>query len=85
MLEVHTDRPGVQVYTGAHFDGTVVGLSGRPYGPRAGIALETQGFPDAPNHEGFPDITLRPGRTLPVDDPLALPRVPGGNCARLEG
>ena len=61
VLEVHTDRPGVQVYTGAHFDGTVVGLSGRPYGPRAGIALETQGFPDAPNHEGFPDITLRPG------------------------
>ncbi len=60
-LEVHTDQPGLQVYTGAHFDGTVVGLSGRPYGPRAGIALETQGFPDAPNHEGFPDITLRPG------------------------
>ena len=61
VLEVHTDRPGLQVYTGAHFDGTVVGLSGRPYGPRAGIALEAQGFPDAPNHDGFPDVTLRPG------------------------
>ena len=61
VLEVHTDQPGLQVYTGAHFDGTVVGLSGRRYGPRAGIALETQGFPDAPNHGGFPDTILRPG------------------------
>ncbi len=61
VLEVLTDRPGLQVYTGAHFDDTVTGLSGRTYGPRAGIALETQGFPDAPNHPAFPDITLRPG------------------------
>ena len=61
VLEVLTDQPGLQVYTGAHFDDTVTGLSGRTYGPRAGIALETQGFPDAPNHPGFPDITLRPG------------------------
>ena len=61
VLEVLTDQPGLQVYTGAHFDDTVVGLSGRTYGPRAGIALETQGFPDAPNHPGFPDTTLRPG------------------------
>lgn len=60
-LEVLTDQPGVQVYTGAHFDDTVVGLSGRTYGPRAGIALETQGFPDAPNHPAFPDTILRPG------------------------
>ena len=61
VLEVLTDQPGLQVYTGAHFDDTVVGLSGTTYGPRAGIALETQGFPDAPNHPGFPDTTLRPG------------------------
>ncbi|GAA4399418.1 hypothetical protein GCM10023168_06720 [Fodinibacter luteus] len=60
VLEVHTDRPGLQVYTGAHFDGTTTGLSGGTYGPRAGIALETQAFPDAPNHLAFPDITLRP-------------------------
>ncbi len=60
-LEVLTDQPGLQVYTGAHFDDSVTGPSGRTYGPRAGIALETQGFPDAPNHPGFPDITLRPG------------------------
>ncbi|HSF98875.1 MAG TPA: galactose-1-epimerase [Ornithinibacter sp.] len=61
VLEVLTDQPGLQVYTGAHFDDTAVGLSGRTYGPRAGIALETQGFPDAPNHPTFPDATLRPG------------------------
>ena len=61
VLEVRTDQPGVQVYSGAHFDGTVVGTSGRPYGPRAGMALETQGFPDAPNQPTFPDAVLRPG------------------------
>ena len=61
VLEVLTDRPGLQVYTGAHFDDSAVGLSGRTYGPRAGIALETQGFPDAANHPAFPDTVLRPG------------------------
>ncbi len=60
-LAVASDQPGVQVYTGAHFDGTVVGTSGTAYGPRAGIALETQGFPDAPNHAGFPSTVLRAG------------------------
>ncbi len=63
-LEVHTDRPGLQVYTGAHFDGTVTGIGGRPYGRSAGVALETQGFPDAPNHAGFPDGVLRPGEAF---------------------
>lgn len=60
-LEVRSDRPGVQVYTGAHFDRTVVGTSGTAYGPRAGIALETQDFPDAPNHANFPSARLRRG------------------------
>jgi aldose 1-epimerase len=60
-LEVMSDQPGVQVYTGAHFDGTVIGTSGTAYGPRAGIALETQGFPDAPNHADFPSARLRRG------------------------
>lgn len=62
-LVVESDQPGVQVYTGSHFDGTVVGTSGTAYGPRAGIALETQGFPDAPNHVGFPSTVLRAGET----------------------
>jgi aldose 1-epimerase len=63
-LEVESDQPGVQVYTGAHFDGTVIGTSGSAYGPRAGIALETQGFPDAPNKPGFPSALLRAGDVL---------------------
>lgn len=63
-LEVLTDQPGVQVYTGAHFDHSILGLSGATYGPRAGIALETQGFPDAVHHPHFPDTVLRPGIPL---------------------
>ena len=63
-LEVHTDRPGLQVYTGVHFDGSSTGLGGRQYERNAGIALETQGFPDAPNHEGFPSAVLRPGEVF---------------------
>ncbi len=62
-LVVESDQPGVQVYTGVHFDHTIVGPSGAAYGPRAGIALETQGFPDAPNQPGFPSTVLRPGQT----------------------
>jgi aldose 1-epimerase len=63
-LDVESDQPGVQVYTGAHFDGTVVGTSGTAYGPRSGIALETQGFPDSPHHPDFPSTVLRAGETL---------------------
>lgn len=63
-LEVASDQPGVQVYGGAHFDGTLVGPSGRTYQQHAGIALETQGFPDAPHHPGFPSTVLRPGEHL---------------------
>ncbi len=62
-LVVESDQPGLQVYTGVHFDHTIVGPSGTAYGPRAGIALETQGFPDAPNQPGFPSTALAPGRT----------------------
>lgn len=60
-LTVSTDLPGVQVYTGAHFDGTQTGLDGAPLLARCGVALETQGLPDAPNHPDFPSTVLRPG------------------------
>lgn len=62
-LEVWSDQRGIQVYTGAHFDGTLRGTSGAAYQRGAGIALETQGFPDAVNHESFPSVLLRPGQT----------------------
>ncbi|MFD8702591.1 aldose epimerase family protein [Kitasatospora sp. NPDC059648] len=60
-LEVLTTEPGVQVYTANKFQGAVTGARGVPYGPFAGIALETQHFPDSPHHPAFPSTELRPG------------------------
>ena len=60
-IDVLSDQPGLQIYTADAMDG-VPGLTGR-YGPRAGVALETQNFPDAPNKPSFPDPILRPGQT----------------------
>ncbi|MFD7745749.1 aldose epimerase family protein [Streptomyces sp. NPDC059698] len=54
VLTVRTTEPGLQLYTADHFDG-------RPFGPCAGIALETQHFPDSPNRPEFPSTVLRPG------------------------
>jgi len=63
-LTVHTDCPGVQVYTGNMLDGTIVGTSGALYRQGAGICLETQHYPDAPNHPHFPSPILRPGELM---------------------
>lgn len=62
VLEVSSDLPGVQVYTGNFFDGTTAGRSGRLHRQGAGVALETQLPPDAPNHPDFPSAVLRPGQ-----------------------
>jgi len=59
-LELRTTRPGLQLYTGNHLDG-LVGKGGRAYAAHAGVCLEPQGFPDAPNHPAFPSVLLRPG------------------------
>lgn len=61
-LRLSANAPGLQVYTGAHFAGTP-GKAGATYGRFAGVALETQGFPDAPNHPQFPSARLDPGQT----------------------
>lgn len=61
-LTIRSDQPGIQVYGGDHFNGTQVGTSGVPYHRRAGIALETQHFPDSPNQPAFPTTALRPGQ-----------------------
>ena len=63
VLEVHTDQPGLQVYTGNALTGALLGTGGRRYRQGDGIALETQTFPDAPNVAAFPDALLRPGET----------------------
>lgn len=60
-LKVYTDQPGLQVYTANWWDGRLTGQQGRPYRQHGAIALETQGFPDAPNHPHFPSQVLRPG------------------------
>ena len=60
-LTLSTTEPGIQVYTGNTLDGSFTGPSGRPYGPHAGVALETQHFPDSPNRPDYPSTVLRPG------------------------
>jgi len=64
VLEVLTDQPGVQFYTGNNLDGGPVGKSGVPYTRRSGFCLETQHFPDSPNRPSFPSTVLEAGRTL---------------------
>ncbi len=61
-LEVHTDQPSLQVYTGNFLDGADVGTGGRRYRQGDGIALETQRHPDAPNQHWLPSPVLRPGQ-----------------------
>lgn len=63
-MTIETTEPGLQVFDGRPMDTSPhAGHHGKPYGPRAGLAIEPQMWPDAPNHEGFTGITLRPGET----------------------
>ena len=62
VLSVLTTEPGLQFYSGNFLDGTLVGTSGRMYRQGDGLALETQHYPDSPNHAGFPSTVLRPGQ-----------------------
>ena len=61
VLEVLTDEPGVQLYTGNFLDSTLAIPGGGFYGKRSGFCLETQHFPDSPNQPNFPSTILRPG------------------------
>ncbi|RSM59763.1 galactose-1-epimerase [Actinoplanes sp. ATCC 53533] len=63
QLTVRTTEPGIQFYGGNFLDGTLVGTSGRMYRQGDGFALETQHYPDSPNHANFPSTVLRPGQT----------------------
>ena len=62
-LEVYTNEPGVQVYTGNFLDGTVTGKKGIVYPQRASVCLETQHYPDTPNKAHWPSAVLEPGQT----------------------
>ena len=60
-LQISTTEPGLQFYSGNFLDGTIRGKSGHVYPLRSGFCLETQHFPDSPNHANFPSTILRPG------------------------
>lgn len=63
VLEVYTNEPGIQVYTGNFLDGTVKGKKGIVYNQRASVCLETQHYPDSPNKPEWPSVILEPGQT----------------------
>ena len=60
-MEVLTDEPGIQFYVGNFLDGTVKGKKGVAYPRRSAICVETQHYPDSPNHDNYPSTVLRPG------------------------
>lgn len=61
VLEILTTQPGIQFYSGNFLDGSLTGKGGVVYHQYAGLCLEPQHFPDAPNHTNFPSTVLRPG------------------------
>ena len=60
-MEVYTDQPGIQFYSGNFLNGSNIGKGGHPYEQYTGFCLETQHFPDSPHHPEFPNAILRPG------------------------
>jgi aldose 1-epimerase len=62
VMEIFTDQPAVQFYAGNFLDQKAVGKGGVAYAKRTALCLETEGFPDAPNHPSFPSATLLPGQ-----------------------
>ena len=65
-MEILTDQPGIQVYTGNYLDGSLTGKGGAVYAKQAAICLETQKYPDSIHHEGqadWPTVRLDPGQT----------------------
>lgn len=63
MMDVYTTEKGIQLYTANYLDGKLKGKGGKVYARRGAFCLETQDFPDAPNHPSFPNSILRPGKT----------------------
>lgn len=63
VMEVWSDQPGIQFYSGNFLDGAVIGKYGKPHRYREAIALETQKYPDTPNQLTFPTTRLNPGET----------------------
>jgi aldose 1-epimerase len=64
VLEVITDQPGMQLYTGNFLDGTKIGHGGKHFNYRSGMCLESGHYPDSPNHPDFPSTIINPGETF---------------------
>ncbi len=62
-MDILTDQPGLQLFSG-NFLGPVTGKGGKEYVVRMALCLETQHFPDSPNHPGFPTTELKPGQAF---------------------
>ncbi|TSA26270.1 MAG: galactose mutarotase [Bacteroidetes bacterium] len=62
-VKIYTTQPGLQFYSGNFLDGSIRGKDGKVYNQHYGLCLETQHFPDSPNHPNFPNTILRPGET----------------------
>jgi aldose 1-epimerase len=63
-MTVTTTQPGIQFYSGNFLAGATTGVSGHKYEKHFGLCLETQHFPDSPNHPSFPSTLLKPGETM---------------------
>ena len=61
LMETYTTEPGMQFYTGNYLNGDIIGKNGARYNHRFGFCLETQHYPDSPNHPNFPSSVLNPG------------------------
>lgn len=61
FMEVYTNEPGLQFYTGNFLDGSLPAKGGGTYEKRTGFCMETEHYPDSPNQEGFPSVVLKPG------------------------
>ena len=87
-MNVYTDEPGIQIYSGNFLDGTVTGKKGVVYNKRAAICLESQHYPDTPNQPEWPSVVLRPGETYTshciyefgVVKPCCLEKIKGGEA-----
>ena len=66
-LDISTTEPGLQFYSGNFLDGTITGKAGHRYRHRSALVLETQHFPDSPNHPNFPSTILRPGNEFSTE------------------
>jgi aldose 1-epimerase len=73
VLNVWTDQPGIQFYSGNSLDGTLYGTSNREYRQSDGLALETQHYPDSPNQPDFPSTVLLPGQTYDTTTIFQIP------------